>query len=182
MHFVIREIRREDAPSYREALDEVCRERLYLAGLAAPPLKMTRTFVEGNIARDNPHFVATIDGRVVGWCDAIPGAPSSGMSHVARMGMGVQKAYRSLGIGRRLMEAVIAKARRKGIEKIELGVYASNRAALALYRSAGFAVEGKKVRARLVDGVYDDVLLMGLFLGKRESAKPAKGGDDRRGK
>jgi ribosomal protein S18 acetylase RimI-like enzyme len=106
--------------------------------------------------------VAVDAGAVVGWCDAIPG--DAGAAHVARMGMAVAKPYRGQGIGRRLMEAVIEKARQNGIEKIELSVYASNLGAVALYVSAGFATEGKKLRGRLVDGSYDDVVLMGLFL------------------
>jgi len=162
MSVEIREIRSGDAPSYRAALDAVCRERRFLAGLAAPPPRATQAFVNRNLARGHPHFVAVDAGAVVGWCDAIPG--DAGAAHVARMGMAVAKPYRGQGIGRRLMEAVIEKARQNGIEKIELSVYASNLGAVALYVSAGFATEGKKLRGRLVDGSYDDVVLMGLFL------------------
>jgi ribosomal protein S18 acetylase RimI-like enzyme len=108
--------------------------------------------------------VAVDAGAVVGWCDAIPGDAAKGMSHVARMGMAVAKEYRRQGIGRRLMESVIDKARRKRLEKIELSVYSTNQGAVALYLAAGFVVEGKKRRGRLVDGTYDDILLMGLFL------------------
>jgi L-amino acid N-acyltransferase YncA len=164
MSIEIREIRSGDAPSYREALDAVCRERRFLAGLAAPSSKDTQAFVDRNIAADHPHFVAVEDCAVIGWCDAIPGDPATGLGHVARMGMAVAKAHRGKGIGRRLMEAVIDKARRNGIEKIELSVYSTNQGAAALYLSAGFVVEGRKVKARLVDGTYDDILLMGLFL------------------
>lgn len=166
VNIAIRDIRREDAASYREALDSVCKERRYLAGVAAPSLKLTKAFIEGNIAKGYPHLVAIHDGQVVGWCDAIPGDPKMGLGHVARLGMAVQKDYRRQGIGRRLLDTVIERAMRIGIEKIELGVYASNKAALALYQGAGFAVEGKKLRARFLDQIYDDVLLLGLFLKK----------------
>jgi ribosomal protein S18 acetylase RimI-like enzyme len=175
MNITIREIRREDAASYREALDSVCKERRYLAGVAAPSLKLTKAFVEGNIAKGYPHLVAIHDGRVVGWCDAIPGDSKMGLGHVARLGMAVQEAYRRQGIGRRLLDTVIERARRIGIEKIELGVYASNKAALALYQGAGFAVEGKKLRARFLDQIYDDVLLLGLFL-KQGGSNKSPGG------
>jgi ribosomal protein S18 acetylase RimI-like enzyme len=164
MSVEIREIRSGDAPSYRAALDAVCRERRFLAGLAAPSPRATQAFVDRNLARDHPHYVAVDGGAVVGWCDAIPGEASSGTAHVARMGMAVARSHRRRGIGRRLMEAVIGKARRNGIEKIELSVYASNAGAVALYLSAGFGVEGRKLRGRLVDGSYDDVLLLGLLL------------------
>ena len=51
-----------------------------------------------------------------------------------------------------------------GLEKIELSVYCSNVAAINLYRNLGFEEEGRKKRGRLVDGSYDDVLLMALDL------------------
>ena len=54
--------------------------------------------------------------------------------------------------------------RRRRIEKIELQVYASNRPARALYRKFGFAQEGRRIRARKLDGKYDDVILMGKLL------------------
>ncbi len=55
-------------------------------------------------------------------------------------------------------------------------VYASNMAARGLYESFGFVVEGTRVRARKLDGKYDDVILMGLFL----TANPTVGRDARK--
>jgi len=78
--------------------------------------------------------------------------------------MGVLKNRRGNGIGGRLIEAAISGAKARGLEKIELSVYSSNQVALALYRSFGFREEGKRLRGRLVDGIYDDVLLMALDL------------------
>lgn len=163
---VIRPIRSEDAPAFREALDAVCRERKYLARLEAPPLESVRLFVEANVRADHPQFVAEEDRRIVGWCDALPGDALSGVTHVGRLGMGVLKDYRRRKIGRRLLDATIEKAVRRGLEKIELSVHASNAPAIALYRRVGFEEEGRKKRAWLVDGEYDDVLLMALDLGK----------------
>lgn len=39
-----------------------------------------------------------------------------------------------------------------------------NRRALALYGKVGFAVEGRRRRTLLVDGVYHDLILMALLL------------------
>jgi len=69
-----------------------------------------------------------------------------------------------MGVGRRLLVAAMTDARRVGIERIELDVLAGNVAALNLYRSAGFAVEGIRRRYRKVDGIYEDALAMALLL------------------
>ena len=46
---------------------------------------------------------------------------------------------------------------------IELEVFASNTAAIALYRALGFVTEGTKRRARKLDGEYDDNVVMALL-------------------
>jgi L-amino acid N-acyltransferase YncA len=160
----IRPIREDDAQEFREVLDSVCRERRYLAMLEAPEMERTIAFVSANVKAGHPQFVAEEDGCIIGWCDAIPGAELSGSTHVGSLGMGLLKSHRGKGIGRRLIETTIGKAVELGWEKIELGVHASNEAAIALYRSTGFVEEGRRMRNWFVDGIYDDTLMMGLDL------------------
>ena len=167
----IRPIRVADAGSFREALDSVCGERRYLAAFEAPDLNRTVKFVESNVAAGFAQFVAEDEeGRIVGWCDALPDSATSGTAHVGRLGMGVIKDFRGRGIGRRLMEVTIQAAATAGLEKIELSVYSLNTPAIALYEKLGFATEGRKVRGRLVDGVYEDIILMALYLGNSSNA------------
>jgi ribosomal protein S18 acetylase RimI-like enzyme len=160
----IRAIRKEDILGFRKVLDEVSRERKFLARFEAPPEDRVRSFIETNVESGHAQFVAEEEGRIVGWCDALPGTVPEGTAHIGRLGMGVLKSRRGAGIGRRLIEATISGAKSVGLEKIELSVYASNQPAIALYRSVGFREEGRRLRGRLVDGIYDDVLLMALDL------------------
>jgi ribosomal protein S18 acetylase RimI-like enzyme len=161
---LVRSIRKEDALGFRAVLDAVARERKFIARFEAPPEEGVRAFVESNVELGHPQFVAEEEGRIVGWCDALPGTTSAGTAHIGHLGMGVLKNRRGNGIGGRLIEAAISGAKARGLEKIELSVYSSNQVALALYRSFGFREEGKRLRGRLVDGIYDDVLLMALDL------------------
>jgi len=167
---VVRQIRKEDASAFREVLDIICRERKYLAQLEAPPLERVEVFVAANVTAGYPQVVAEDDGKIVGWCDAIPGDALSGVTHIGRLGMGVLKEYRRRKIGRRLIEATIEKAALLGLEKIELTVHASNEPAIALYRSFGFEEEGRRKRSWFVDGIYDDILLMALELRRPDKA------------
>ena len=163
----VRPIREEDIPGFREVLDTVARERRYLA-VEAPPLESVKGFVGGVIKAGHAQFVALVEGGIVGWCDVLPGEAAAGTAHIGRLGMGVLLAYRGQGLGRRLMEATIARVRERGLEKIELTVYSSNHRAIALYRRQGFVEEGRRIRGRFLDGIYDDVLLMALDLRKTE--------------
>ena len=145
------------------AVDEVARERRWLGGVRGFPLETTRAWVRSLIERGMPQFAAVDGDEVLGWCD-IDARMGEGFRHVGRLGMGVRAAWRGQGIGRRLMEATLDGARKVGIERVELEVYASNTPALRLYERMGFAREGRHARARLLDGVYDDVVTMALFL------------------
>jgi ribosomal protein S18 acetylase RimI-like enzyme len=65
------------------------------------------------------------------------------------------------------MEHAIEHARNNPqVEKLELGVFESNRAAIELYKSLGFTQEGVLVnRFKQPDGSYHNELRMGLWLG-----------------
>jgi RimJ/RimL family protein N-acetyltransferase len=156
-------IAQEHIESYHQCLDSVARERLYLAILQAPPLDSTRAFVLSNIAGNVPQFVAVVDDEVIGWCDISP-LRHVGFQHSGELGMGVHKRYRRLGIGQRLVARTIERAKEKGLERIELEVFASNVPAIKLYEKMGFVTEGIKKKARKIDGDYDDVVEMVLFV------------------
>lgn len=53
-------------------------------------------------------------------------------------GMGVIPAFRQKGIGRRILNGLIERARRLGLETLQLEVITQNHAARALYDSSGF--------------------------------------------
>ena len=150
--------------SFNRALDIVARERRYIGFLQGPPLESTRSWVRQMLSGDGvQRFAISGEEDVVGWCD-IARNRMDGFRHAARMGMGVLPDYRGAGLGRRLLVETLDAARALGIERVELEVFASNAAAIALYRKIGFVVEGTKKRARKIDGEYDDDLIMALFL------------------
>jgi RimJ/RimL family protein N-acetyltransferase len=156
-------IAEEHIESYHACLDAVARERRYLAFVRAPTLEATRAFVRSNIANRVPQFVA-LDGKdVVGWCDISP-RRLEGFTHVGSLGMGVRAGSRRRGTGRRLLERTLARAKELGLERVELEVFASNEPAIRLYEQMGFTVEGVKKRARKLDGAYDDLVEMALFI------------------
>lgn len=156
-------ITEEHIESFHDCLDSVARERRYLAFVEAPPLESTREFVLSNIARDIPQFAALNGEDVIGWCDISP-MRFEGFTHCGRLGMGIHKSFRRLGIGTRLIDQTISKAKEKGLERIELEVLASNIPAIKLYEKVGFVVEGVKKKARKLDGSYDDLVEMALII------------------
>lgn len=160
-------IAEEHIESLHRCLDAVARERKYLARVQAPPLESMRQFILSGIESAAIRLVALSQeenqARVVGWCDIFP-MEREGFTHRSKLGMGIHKDFRKRGIGTRLINEAISKAKAKGLERIELGVFASNAPAIKLYKKAGFVVEGVKKKARKLDGVYDDMIQRALFI------------------
>jgi len=156
--------------SFHSCLDSVGRERKYLGFLQAPPLESTREFVQYNIQHNIPQFIAVDGERVVGWCDIRP-QRLEGFTHCGILGMGVLDGYRGKGYGTQLMDEALRAAKNYGMERVELEVYASNIPAIRLYEKKGFRHEGVKEKARKLDGVYDDIIMMALFILKFESSR-----------
>jgi RimJ/RimL family protein N-acetyltransferase len=161
MEVEVKRIAPEHIAGFHRAVDFVSRERKYLAFLQGPPLESSRQFVANNIENGFPQFVALAANDVVGWCDVIP-KPRAVHAHSGVLGMGLLPEWRGQGHGRALIAATLDAARRFGLTRIELTVYADNVRAIALYRSVGFQQEGVLKDAALIDGVYLDSLLMAL--------------------
>ena len=78
--------------------------------------------------------------------------------------MGILPAYRGQGIGTRLLEHTLQKAKEFGLEKIVLQVYDTNTSARALYEKMGFTQEGYFKKYRKIGQRYFDSIAMAKFL------------------
>ena len=148
--------------SFHRTLDFVARERRYLSFLEAPPIELTRAFVQNNIKCRYPQYVAVAAGEVVGWCD-VTSKERPIYAHGGVLGMGLLPRFRGQGIGTKLIRSVLAAARTAGLHRVELTVRETNAGAIALYRKAGFAVEGVQRDAVQIDGIYENVICMALL-------------------
>ena len=84
--------------------------------------------------------------------------------HRATLGMGLERRARGQGHGRALIEGAIAWARDHGLAWIDLGVFAHNAPARALYAKVGFVEVGTTRDQFRVDGTSIDDVAMTLRL------------------
>ena len=148
--------------SFHRALDIVARERRYLAFLEAPPIESTRAFILNNIEHGYPQLVALSAGEFVGWCDVIPKTRPI-YAHGGVLGMGLLPQFRHQGIGKRLILQALAAAQAFGMQRVELTVRENNANAIALYKKVGFEIEGVQRNAILLDGTYENLILMAVL-------------------
>jgi RimJ/RimL family protein N-acetyltransferase len=156
-------IAQDHIESFHRALDFVARERRYLAFLEAPPFESARAFVLNNIEHGYPQLVALLDGRVIGWCDIVPKQRPI-YAHVGVLGVALLPEFRGQGLGGLLIRRSLDAARAFGLRRVELTVRENNAVAISLYKKIGFVTEGLQRNAILVDGDYENLVLMGLLL------------------
>ncbi|MCG9692678.1 GNAT family N-acetyltransferase [Vibrio sp. Isolate22] len=107
------------------------------------------------------HFVVIAkDGNLLGHL-ALNLSTKPRLKHSASFGVAVAKASRGKGVGRFLLEHLVSYCDNElDLARLELEVHANNAAALSLYKSFGFEVEGTKRKAVLVEGELIDIIIM----------------------
>jgi RimJ/RimL family protein N-acetyltransferase len=106
-------------------------------------------------------IVAVVGEEIVGGL-TFDGGRRPRLRHVGEFGISVLQAYAGQGLGRALLEYMIAWAERGGVvRKINLKVRVDNVPAIRLYQRMGWVTEGRTTRDTLIDGEFNDCLLMG---------------------
>lgn len=107
------------------------------------------------------HLVAVVNGQAVG--DIIlNGATNPRLKHSAMLGMALHPDYWSLGLGSRLMAAMLDLADNwLNLQRVELTVNTHNAAAIRLYQKHGFVIEGTKHYQGYGDGAWSHSHFMG---------------------
>jgi L-amino acid N-acyltransferase YncA len=151
----IRAMTRDDWPAV---------EAIYAEGIAtrqatfetAPP-----TWAEFDTGRLPAHRLVAIDGdRVVGWAAVSPTSARECYAGVVEHSVYVSADARGRGVGRALMEALIASTDEAGIWTIQTSIFPENEASVALHERLGFRVVGRREGIAQLDGQWRDTLLL----------------------
>lgn len=113
------------------------------------------------LAPDELSLIAVADSTIVGLLNTNTDKRRRAR-HNSEFGITVAAGWQSAGLGRAMVEALIRWAEKvPTLERLELHVVADNTAAIALYLSLGFTVEGRRPGAvKYEDGrVLDDQLM-----------------------
>jgi L-amino acid N-acyltransferase YncA len=105
-------------------------------------------------------LVAELEGRTVGW--AALSATSSRCCYrgVAENSVYVASPAQGQGVGRALLEELIARSEAAGIWTLVAGIFPENKASVRLHLGCGFRLVGVRERLGELNGVWRDVLLL----------------------
>jgi phosphinothricin acetyltransferase len=106
-----------------------------------------------------PRCVA-VDEGVLGWAAMSPVSDRCVYGGVAEASVYVAANARGKGVGRSLLDALIAQSEQTGVWTIQAGVFAQNVASLALLDRCGFRIVGVRERLGRLNGSWRDVVLL----------------------
>ena len=157
---IVRAMTAEDWPSVRE---------IYAAGIEAgnatfdsqPP--EWEAFDAGK--RADLRLVADDDGVVVGWAAASAVSSRRVYEGVVEHSVYVAPDHQGRGIGRILLDALLARADELGVWTVQSSIFPENEASLRLHARAGFRTVGRRERIALMTsgpwaGQWRDTILI----------------------
>ena len=112
----------------------------------------------------HPVLVAEADGLVVGWASLNVFNARRAYDHVADLSLYVEREWRGRGVGRRLLEALVARAIELAYHKLVLAAFPWNAAGMRAYRRAGFREVGIYQEQGRLDGRWVDTIVMEKIL------------------
>lgn len=120
------------------------------------------TWPEFHAARLSDHrFVALDDdGHTLGWVAVSAVSTRAVYAGVVEHSVYVAPDARGRGVGRALLDALIASTTDAGIWTIQSGIFPENTASAALHRAAGFREVGRRDRIGQHHGRWRDVILI----------------------
>jgi L-amino acid N-acyltransferase YncA len=97
-------------------------------------------------------------GEVLGWAALSPVSDRCVYAGVAELQVYVGSSARRRGVGRALLEGLVAASETEGIWTLEAGIFPENTASIALHERAGFRLVGRRERLGQMGGWWRDVL------------------------
>jgi phosphinothricin acetyltransferase len=110
--------------------------------------------------RKDCRLVARANGAVVGWAALTPVSGRCVYAGVAEVSVYVSEAARGQGVGKMLLNALVAASEQAGLWTLQAGILRENAASIALHEGCGFRLVGCREKIGQLDGVWRDVVLM----------------------
>ncbi len=106
-------------------------------------------------------FVAEDErGTIVGWASLTAVSERCAYAGVAENSVYIHPDHRGIGVGRLLMETLIANAEAAGYWTIQTGIFPENTASIALHERCGFRIIGVRERIGQLNNVWRDTLML----------------------
>ena len=150
----LRELRPDDWPAVRAIYEQGIR------GGDATFETETPSWERWDAAHPALRLVAERDGSVVAWAALSPSSPRRCYRGVGEVSVYVAEEARGSGLGRALLDELVARSEAAGYWTLSAGMFPENEASIRLHKACGFREVGVRERLGEAGGVWRDVLLL----------------------
>jgi len=105
-------------------------------------------------------FVAREEDQLIGWAALSPVSRRAVYAGVAEVSVYVAETARGRGVGKALLQALIAAAEEAGIWTLQGSIFPENIVSLTLHQACGFRIVGRRERIAQLHGVWRDTVLV----------------------
>ncbi|MDH5355699.1 MAG: GNAT family N-acetyltransferase [Gammaproteobacteria bacterium] len=138
-----------------------------------PGIEQMRRRRDNILASDLPYRVAELDGRVAGYCYASSYRPRSGYRYTVENSIYIDKTMRGRGIGRLLMDDLVAICERQGYRQMVAVIGdANNHVSIDFHVRMGFVPAGVIKSIGFKHGRWMDSVIMQRTLGQGDQSLP----------
>jgi RimJ/RimL family protein N-acetyltransferase len=162
----IRKIQIEDAKNLLNLLKKLDAETtflLYEKDERNSTIEQQRKNIQEQLEKGSLTFVLEDNKKLVGYVFGNI-FTANRKKHCMNLAIAILQEYTGKGYGTKLMNTIEEYAINNGITRLELEVAKTNKVAISLYQKTGFEKEGIKRNAFLVNGKYEDELLMAKII------------------
>lgn len=107
-----------------------------------------------------PRLVAISDERVIGWAALGRISTRAVYAGEAEVSIYVANGARGLGVGRGLLQTLVADSETNDIWTLQANIFPENTASVRLHKSCGFREVGRRERIGKMKGVWRDTILL----------------------
>lgn len=105
-------------------------------------------------------LVCTINEKIAGWAALSAVSSRCVYGGVAEVSVYIDENFRGMGIGKKLLSALISDSETNGIWTLQAGIFQENESSTALHQKLGFRIIGFRDRVGKLKGVWRNTILL----------------------
>lgn len=105
-------------------------------------------------------LVAHIDKNIIGWAALSSISKRPAYRGVAEVSVYVDNDYKKMGVGSRLLRALVNQSKQEGFWTLEAKIFPENKSSIALHLKNNFKIVGRREKIGQLYGIWRDVILM----------------------
>lgn len=108
----------------------------------------------------NSRIISIENNEVLGWAALTAVSGRCVYAGVAEISVYVAAAARGKGIGKKLLQALIAESEKNNFWTLQAGIFPENESSVQIHTGCGFRIIGRRVKIGQMNGQWRDTLLL----------------------